>query len=272
MNIWQIARQLGYLIDLSRWDDGTTRVFAEESIVVTDAESVLDVLDERLTEPIVLIIPSGGPSDPQHGEEPDLLTPTVTVVLVTRNLNLRMGEGAFIGANREGINDSRGRGVLEIAPKIASALKRLTVDSGVVMQNRMQGDGGIKKDFQDSAYAIQETTFEVVCTSQPYYTPCRRFLATPRTGEVTLTWKNPPARYDRYRVRLLRKSGAVAPTSITDGTVLAAGATSESFVDSGLAAGTYSYSVFMTYDDFSNTPGTDLRVSAAATDTSVVVP
>lgn len=277
MNIWQIARQLQFLLRQEKWSDGSTPVFADGSVVITDIEAIAQVLEERLIEPLALIVPGDGTVDPQHsGQQPDLLLHRLTVALVTVNQNLRAGEGAFVGANRVGVSDSRGRGLLEFEPKLFEVMKRLTLDDGVVIQAQSTGEGNTQRDPSDQVYAIKEYNFEVFCTPDTYYPPCRRLAATPRTGEVTLTWENPPARYDRYRVRLLRKTGSTPPANITDGTVLAAGESAESFVDSGLSANTYSYSVFMTYDDFyddlNGSPAQDLQISAAASKSGLVVP
>lgn len=271
MNIWQAARQLRSLISAETWTNGT-RVFADDSVVVTTVDKAGKALDDRLIEPIVLVCVADGASDPQHaGQQPDLIVRTLSLVVIQRNENLKLGEGAIIGANRVGVNDSRGRGVLELGPRIYNAGKRLTEENGVVIQLRLLSEPAVRLDVEDDAYAVEEYSAEVVCAADAYYPPCRRLTAQPRTGEVTLTWKLPASRYDRNRTRLLRKSGTSAPTSITDGTVLAAGETDESFVDTP-SSGTYSYALFMTYDDFDVASKTDLQVSASATKTSVVVP
>lgn len=274
MNFWQVLRQIQYLLRQQNWTGTSTPVFHDDSVQIVAGESDIEALEARLILPSCLIIPGGGASDPVgEGEQPDLISRSVSIVLMARNENDDLGSGAIMGAAREGLTDSRGRGVEELEEEVFNAIKKLSAESGIVIALRMASEPETRKDQEDNSYAFQEYSGEVNCAANRYYFPGRRLAATPTSGEVSLTWTNPPTRFDTYRMRLVRKAGSSAPTSPSDGTELALSANmATSKVDSGLPAGTYSYSLFASYDDFNPTPGTDLSTSAAVSVTGVVVP
>jgi hypothetical protein len=270
MNIWQVARQIQYLLKNQNWTGSSTKVFNSDSVVIVPSESDIDALDRRLILPLCLLAPGAGQSDPQYGERGDLIQQELSVILATENPNDPLGQAAMVGAVRESTTDSRGRGVLELEQELFNAIKTVGQVNGIIIAAKGQGAGAARKDPEDTAYGIREYTWEVYCTTTNYYFPARRLAARPRTGEIDLTWQVAPDRYDRYRARLVRKAGSTAPTSPTDGTELTlSSALATSFNDTGLAPGTYSYSVFMSYDDFSATPALDLRTSDPVSVTGV---
>ena len=102
-------------------------------------------------------------------------------------------------------------------------------------------------------------------TPTDYPTPSP--TATPEAvGEVTLAWVPVPDRYDFRRYVCRRISGATPTTSPTGGTdVPIPGATTRTtarLVDSP-GSGTWSYSLFVAYDEYGS--GTDERWSEVAT-------
>lgn len=276
MNVWQIANQAQYLLQTRVWPGTSTPVFMPESVVVVAGESDIDALDATLVLPMAVITPGGGPSDPQAGDEPGYLVQEISIVIATRNFGDRLGQAAVMGANRESVSDSRGRGVLEIEPQLLATLELLNVQEGVTVALKSQSSLTTRKDQQDNVYSLKEYSFEVSCTSALFYPPARRFHAVGSTSEVELTWSLPSSRYDRYRMVLRRASGSTPPTSITDGTSVALSSNLATSKTETLAAGTYSYALFAVYDDFSRgannvaAPATDLRVSDSVTDTVVV--
>lgn len=267
MNLWQIVNQIVYLLQQQKWGSTSTPVFHPMSVVPVAADSDADALDARLIMPMALVIPESGESDPAHGEEPDHKARRITVALITRNENDLLGTGALMGAVRSGVASSRGRGVAEFEEELFNAIKKLVVVNGITISLKGLGESGTRKDPDDNSYAFQEYQFEAFCGSSLYYPSGRKFRAQEKTGEIGLTWQNAPTRYDLYRARIIRKAGSSAPTSVSDGTELTLGSNlPTSFADSGLAAGTYSYALFMSYDDFAESrgaanPGSDLRTS-----------
>lgn len=276
MNIWQAAQQVKYLLQQQVWTGGAT-VFARESVLCLASDSELEALDSHLVLPCAVVVPGGGQSDPQAGDLPSLWSQELIVALAARNFNDRTGQAPVMGASRVGITDSRGRGVLELEQPLMATIERLVADSGIIIALKSQSGVLTRVDQQDRAYAIKEYTFEVTCTSAPHYPPARRIAGTnPGAGQAYLTWANPPSRYDRYRMVVRRAAGSSAPATPTSGTGVTLGSSfAETVLDTGLAAGTYSYSVFAMYDDFTTSnnvaaPGSDVRYSDALSKTVVV--
>lgn len=277
MNLWQICRQAQYLLQQAVWSGGDV-IFAPESVICAAADSDLDALDANLVLPLAVIVPGGGQADPQASDLPSYWVRDMTVVLAVRNFNDRTGQAPVMGAARVGITDSRGRGLLEIEQPLLETLERLVSDSGVTIALKSQSAVATRLDQSDRVYALKEYVFEVSCTSTLFYPPARRLTATsPGAGQAALSWENPPARYDRYRLVLRRATGASPPSTPTSGTgVTLAGNIVTSALETGLAAGTYSYALFVMYDDFTVTnnaaaPGSDVRYSEALTKSGLVV-
>lgn len=268
-----------HLLQAAVWPGSSTPIFAPESVVVATTESDMDVLDAHTVLPLAVIALSGGSADPAFRDEPGYWEHQVDVVLAVKNSGDRKGEAPVMGSAREGTTDSRGRGVLEIVEPVLAALELLNVQDGITVACVSQGEQATRRDPSDgTVYALQGLSFSVSCARERYYPAPRRLVASPTSGEVALSWENPPARFDRLRVVLRRASGAVAPSSPSAGTgVTLASDFAESAVDT-VAAGTYSYALFMVYDEFSRgannvaAPSVMNRYSDAVEETSVVVP
>jgi len=84
-----------------------------------------------------------------------------------------------------------------------------------------------------------------------YPAPTRLTGAVPGGGVVNLTWSLPATRYDTYALVLRRAAGSTAPTSATSGTGVTVGALVTSVSDSP-GAGTFSYALFMGYDEINS--------------------
>jgi hypothetical protein len=159
---------------------------------------------------------------------------------------------------------------LEVEEEVFAAVKSLNDIDGVVIQSRGKGAASPVLD-ETLGYVIsRDYLWEVETTATRYYHPCRKFAATGGAGSIACTWALPPDRYDRYRVRLVYRLGAVAPTSVTDGTeVTLAGPLVTSHTIT-LAAGTYSLSLFASYDETNTVLAADQRTSDPVTKLSVV--
>lgn len=269
MNLWQVGQQAKYLLQQKTWSDGSTVVFAPESVLCLSSDSDIDALDANLVLPMAIVVLGSGQSDPQANDEPGYWVRDLTVALAVRNYNDRTGQAAIMGAARTGVSDSRGRGLLEIEERVLGALELLNELEGVTVALKSQSATMTRKDPSDNVYAIKEYVFEVSCTSQLYYPAPRRMETTILGGgQIALAWEIPLARYDRYRLVLRRAAGSTPPGLVTSGTgVTLSSLLATSVVDSP-GVGTWSYSLFCTYDDFASTsneaaPATDLRSSDA---------
>ena len=128
-----------------------------------------------------------------------------------------------------------------------------------------------KRQIEDVCYVIaSDYTFGCLTTTTKTYPPPFRFVVknSPTPGAGSATWTNPALRYDSYRVILRYASGSIPPATISSGTgVPLLSDFSTSAIFAGLAPGTYSFSLFVTYDEMSEPPDSDDFSSPAATDT-----
>lgn len=252
MNTWQIAKQLRYLVGTRSWTGSTTRVFDPASVIVGTGQE-LAAAQESVILPLCFIRVEGNQSDPLHGEEPDLVHQQFTLSLVQVTHGDRIGEGVILGANRFGSTDSRGRGVLELEEEVFAAVELLVVNSGVVILSRASSAATTDTDESNNVVGIRDHSFTAVCTADRFYPAPRRFRATATTGEVSLSWSSAPSRFDLFRYVLRRASGATPPATPSDGTGITLSSNlATSVVDSGLASGTYSYSLWAQYDETSD--------------------
>lgn len=268
MNTWQVCRQLKYLLRSRTWD-GTTNAFGSVHVTAAPKEAAYGVF--RF--PLALIRPLSARFDPDFGEEPELVMQDVEVQLVVANAADVVGEASLIGANRAAVpTTSAGRGLLEVEEALMDAAARLSAIDGVEMLCRARSAVGAVHDDAIGYAAFRTYTFEVMTTADRFYHPATRLSATAAGGgSVSLTWRLPPDRYDRRRVVLRRASGSTAPASITAGTGVTLSGDLATSVTDAPGAGTFSYSVFATYDETDGrpegTPDSDDFVSAAETDT-----
>lgn len=275
MNYWQIVRQIQYLLRLLAWPGSSTLVFNTDSVVIIATETDVDAIDARLIFPACLLIVGPGQSDPEAQDQPDLLHRRFTLTLMVRNENDRLGQGTIVGAVREGMTDSRGRGVLELERILLdpdTGLSALAANYGINVVVAALEEPAARRDQDENNYVFQSYELQSVCGVAPFYAPGRRLAAVVTSGQVALSWANPVVRFDTYRPRLVRKAGSTAPATVSDGTelTLAAGQPN-SFVDLALVPGTYSYSLFESYDDFADgTAAADRSTSAKVSVSGVV--
>jgi len=271
MTGWQVLRQLQFLLKNQDWTGSSTPVFHERSVIIAVGDE-LSFLSEGLMPPMAIIRPGGAQSDPLHGEEPDLIQQDIDIALVQIVHGDKIGQNVLIGAYRQGQTDSRGRGLLELEEELFNAVEKLTYEDGVVIQNMAVGAALTQVDDRNNVVAFRDYTFQALVTADRFYHPARKFAATGGTGDVDLTWEIPPTRYDRFKIRLVRKAGSSAPATVTDGTEITLPSNlPSSYNDSGLASGTYSYGLWASYDETHDPVSTNERLSERMTQTGIVV-
>lgn len=268
MNPWQVVRQLAYLTKARDWTGTSESVFGRVML----ASRIDD--DEDLAQgnmPLCVIRPLAGRSDPEFGEEPDLILQDLAVRLMASVEADPTGETALIGSNYgASLTSSAGAGILQVERELMAAVKRLQDVDGVRCYLKASSVAAVER-FHGSVVAIREYRFEALCGAEPYYHPATRLAASDLTGgQASITWTLPPDRFDRYRVVLRRAAGATAPTTISGGSgVTLSGDLATSVTDSP-GAGQFSYALFATYDETGPTPASDDQVSDADTVTVAV--
>lgn len=247
MNVWQVEKQLRYLLRARLWQEaGGVVVFGSVHITNTLTEKAVSTLRT----PFVLIQTGGSTADP---ERPGYVHQEIPLILCVGMFGDQFGESAMIGANRPttGVpTASQGRGLLEVEEELLGTVRQVQETSGVkiVSRSKSSAEALIIANRHD-VYA-RSYNLEADCTDQRYYHPPLRLAATGGVGSVSLTWSLPPDRYDRRQILLRRAVGATPPASSTAGTgVTLGGLLATSVSDGGLAPGTYSYAIFCGYDE-----------------------
>lgn len=270
MNIWQVTRQLEYLIRSRYWEGDNTneKVIRPVPTAGLTREALKDV---KL--PFVLITPLGGPAD---GEDPDLWDETIRFVIVAGVEGDDHGKMSLLGGVRSaGQGSSKGRGLLELQEEVMAAVRLLSTGTGLVVQGRNLQAGEAAQDEEYGYITSRQLLYSVKCTAFRYYHPCDLFAAEDATGgNCDLTWALPPDRFDRRKMMLRRAAGSTAPATIADGTeVVLASDLAVSHTDNP-GAGTFSYSLFAGYleksDDMPPMTGTPDRWSDPVSVTVVV--
>lgn len=273
MNVWQIVRQLKYLLLQRQWEGSGSDVFQDNSVVITVApdEQALAVL----IPPIALIRPLGAQSDPMHDEEPDLILQSMAVRLSVTVPGDALGQSALIGGGRQSQTDSRGRGLLEIEEELYASIGSLNTINGVVIYSRAKSEAEAELDEDNRYSCIRSYLFDALATADRFYHPVMGFVAADAaaSGDCDLTWTVAPTRFDSRGIRILRIAGATPVTSPTDGsaTVVLSGAAfpgSPGTHTDSPGTGQFSYTIWVTYDEYDS--GTTERYSSYMTSTVTV--
>jgi len=250
VNRGQIARQVEFLLRAAKWQDGTSLVFAAESVGAPGGGSALVSLgmpeasmkEKRL--PLVFIRP--GAETPDE-ERPDLLSIEFTVSLIVANLGDMLGRATLVGSNRATAG-SQGRGFLEVEERIKTTLLQLGPASGLPIIYR--GGGAMQPTMLESlGYVVfGDLKFRAQGTTGLTYQAPSGLARTGSGSSVALSWTASP-RFDFYGYILRRASGATPPATIAAGTGVTLSSITATSVTDSPAAGTYSYSLFAQYDD-----------------------
>jgi len=206
--------------------------------------------------------------------EPDrALLVSYLVTVVQAGFADRGGQSIIVGANRQSLGKSSGRGTDEIIRRLRVSLGRL-IDSTHGLQ-AVIGSPGSPATAHKLEIGVQGFVIDVFGeTAEDFYHPPVCFRGTAGVGSVALAWSLPPTRFDTIggsspTMVLNYKAGSTAPTSATDGTAtsvaLSAGDTTKTVA---LAAGTYTFALWAPYDDWVEPPTTPNHYSAAATVTA----
>jgi len=265
MNVWQQARQIKYLLNQQTWPAGDP-VFS--GVLVSAGPKEVGT-KRGFRVPGCVINVGSNTADPEH---PELITQRWTGWIINSNRGDTLGESSLIGSNRAAATSSLGRGLLEIEERFVEAVGVELAEAGIEVYLRSSGAAQATED-PDLGYVVfRGYDLETQAGRVRTYFPPTRLAATPiGGGSVTLTWTNPPDRFDLYNVVLRRAVGATPPASETAGTgVTLSGPLAVTVTDSP-GAGTYSYALFGGYDEVNEPTSTPLVFSSGDTLASVVV-
>ena len=273
MNTWQVIRQIKYLLLQRKWEGTGSDVFQNNSVVISVAPD--DQALSVLVTPTAVLRPLGAQSDPMHDEEPDLIMQSIGVRLSVTVPGDPLGQFALIGGGRQGQGDSRGRGLLEVEEELYGAIESLNTINGVVIYSRAKSEAEAELDDDNRYSCIRTYLFDALTTASRFYHPVLGFIATDNVASTfcDLDWTSAPMRFDSRGVRILRKSGSSPATNPTDlsATIVADGSAFPAVAGywrDRPGTGTYSYTIWVTYDEWDSS--TTERYSAYMTSTVTV--
>lgn len=271
MNTFQAAKQLRYLIQQIEWNSAGTKVFDSRSVIVSQGPSDA-ALASSVGWPLAMIAPGNAAIDPKASEEPDLLQHDFVLTIAAVHQGDMTGEAVLIGGNATDLDDSAGRGLLEIEEQVLSALTNLSSKDGMrVRAYHFGATRGGPVEGGDGSYAAMRTyTLRVLTTLARSYEAATGFTgADGGGGEADLSWTLPPTRFDYRRMILRRASGSTAPSTATSGTGVTLGGSPDGVAATSVTddpgAGTFSYSLWVAYDDFEADQDSTYVASGTAT-------
>lgn len=257
MNAWQVAKQLRSLLQEATWPDGGSVVFGK---VLISAGIDLGA-EAQLRFPFARIWPLDMRPDP---DEINLVSQRFAVQIVANVPGDCWGETVLVGGARGGgQGGSSGRGLMELEEVFFDAVSSLNETDGVRIRLSASGAAAAANS-QDHGYvASRDYELQAWCSADRSYPPASRVSATDQGSQVArLAWTLPGERYDRVSVVVRRASGSTAPASVTDGTGVTVSGVPSTVDDSVGSAGTYSWAVFVGYDELGT--GSADRYSPAA--------
>jgi hypothetical protein len=256
MNAWQCLKQLKYLLQQRKWT-GTSNVVFNANSVIVSANPELHALNHLIV-PICIIKPNEATIDPEFKENQRIVERSCSIILITAiGGDAATSENAVMGANRtSGSLKSEGRGLLELEEEVFETINLLTEQSGITMLFSASSSMGVKRvdTGADIWYvSMMEYPFKLfTSTLRKVYPPVSNLIITvPSIGtENDLSWTLPATRYDTYKVIVRKASGTTPPATATAGTGVTLGSLlATSVVDPITFGTTWSYSVFMAYDE-----------------------
>jgi len=260
MNVWQVARQLKDTLAARAWTDSPTQpVFGKVIVSAGVAERALG----QLRFPFCQILPQDAEVDAQAI---GLENQRYLIRIVARVAADPWGESIVIGGPRQaGQGGSGGRGLLELEEEVLAAAGEMIRTNGIRLRLQWRSSVAVEEVEGLGVVGTKEIQVDAwTTTTRSYEAPSRLAGTIPGGGATVLTWTLPPARYDRNALILRRAAGSTAPATTTAGTGVAVGALVTTVADAP-GVGTFSYSLFMGYDELNSTPTTSDRFSAAST-------
>jgi hypothetical protein len=247
LNPWQITRQLRHLLRAAVWPAGDP-VFGSVHVTNMDFESYLGTVFGHLPAGAIRV-----GDDVADGQNPDYLSYRADFEYAVAVAGDLRGEFTLTGGARSaGSTSSKGRGVLEVKEYVDSTVQKLLETSGIKSLGYREKDSGTKMLEKMGWVTVRMASIVGKCASARYYHPPLRVVGAGGVGTATLTWGDPPDRYDRTtaaRIRIRRAVGATPPATVTDGSQVADVAIGVQTYANAIAAGTYSYSLFSGYDE-----------------------
>lgn len=272
MDELQQAEQIRHQLASRYWGDSGSNalVFGKVASSAGPRESIRDLANQCP----VAIINAMGSVGALKGL-PQARTFRWQILVMVSNMGDPWGEGGLIGSNWQGFGtQSEGAGILHVQRELCAALNPSTGREGLRLALVESRSATASEDPDAPPVTFRMYQFESQGTEHPVYATATRLAATAGgSGAVTLTWLLPTGRYDFYKAVLRYASGATPPASTSAGTGVTLSADDATTVTFSPGAGTYSFALFVQYDEKARdaAKSTVTATSAAETLASVVV-
>lgn len=267
MSAWQIEREIAHQAATKNWPDAPSAAILAGGAFVSASKAEASI-GKRLT-PFAAVHRTLLSPDREHPERYSEAIFDVEIAVENWAVD-PWGSGPVEGAVMESVGQSGGRGSDEVLDEVRSLLDQL-VDGNHGFQGEVtEADHALLKA-GSATYVVnrfQVRAYNVPCAR--FYHPAIQFKGTAGSQQASFTWALPPIRYDFLKVQLIRKAGSSPPVSVSDGTDLGVSAQAVSFTDVVGSSGTFSWSLFVSYDERNPTPTTAQRWSAPATATLTI--
>lgn len=264
MNTWQAVRQIKAVLEAAVWPDGSGgKVFGQ--VVATAG------LDPEDRSPVRFPLARINVLALQADEESaGLFTRGFEVELTQRVEGDGTGQRGLIGGPRSGGQGaSAGRGLLELEERLLVELGKAARAEGFSLRLDAASGVAAAKLPEVGVVSFAAWEFSGWVTRDRSYPEATRLAASDAGGQqVALTWRVPADRFDRLSLVLRRASGATAPATPADGDAVSVAGFASGVTDSPGVAGTYTYGLWVAYDETGG--GSAERYSQAATATVVV--
>lgn len=216
MNPWQMARQIKDKLTTVAWPTGSAKVvFGTKRVLVFAGSPSEDQIPPGF--PFCLVGIGAGTHDEDHPELIDQRFSLMAAVNVTGD---QMGEHALTGAATSDLGESVGRGLMEVAERVRSAVQDLTGTDGAKILLSASSIGPPATLGRGRHLAFDELTLSALCTSAIHYAAPQ---VLGRSG-TTWTWEGAHCsdRFD-FKDYVLRRATGSTPSSPTAGTAVYTG-------------------------------------------------
>lgn len=163
MNEWQLIKEIKSTLLARVWGTSSNKVFPSGGVVISP-DTNKDRILSNLRVPMAVIIPGGGSIDPAHTEEPDLVTVSIGVELVTMQAGDGLGENALMGANYSDDTLSEGKGIFQLEEELFNAIEFLNAKDAVRIQFVAKSEVAAVTDDRNNTIAFRDYTFEAEVT------------------------------------------------------------------------------------------------------------
>lgn len=242
MNTEQAVRRIRTILSGRLWGGSGDPVFARDSVRVSlgPAES----LSDQIRLPAAFVAAGSGTADPQR---PGLITRTINVVVATYVPGDVWGERPLIGANRTGATGIQSRGLYEIETELFAAIGQIDASQqfriGLKFASATEGE----IDADTGYHVFGRYGFEAYLTDKRQHAEPRALALSESGGTVTIDWDAPDDTTNLVSYVVRRIAGTI-PVAFPDEGTDVSWSTGTSTTDTP-GSGTWTYSVFATYDD-----------------------